>query len=174
MDCATDEKLQDPLKKCIIMKDGLFTLHRKTRAGVANNNGAIYTKEAFDTAMTEYIKNNRGSVFLAPVTIEKGFDIQTIRKINTDIYRKFHEPLPKLEYKIGEVTSWDDFAITTKYIPTSTTKELVNNILDKSKICVRYIAEAKRGVPIEKMRIICLDIACIPLSVLNVDLSEYC
>lgn len=170
-----NDALEDASRKPLVIKDdGTFTLYRKTRAGTPNVNGIIYTKEALDAAMKRYIETN-GMVFLAPAVIDSGYDVTTMKRINTDIYMNFYDYSKgqNIEYSIGRIYSWDDFTVTCKYTPTSTTKELTNMILENSKINLRYLATVVKGKPIEEMRILCLDIPCIPFDVLGVDMSKY-
>lgn len=169
-----NENLEDASKKPLVIKeDGTFTLYRKTRAGSINANGIVYTKEAFDEAMKKYMAIN-GRMFLAPSVVESGYDSRTIKKINTEVYVKFHGSVlgPRQEYTVGQVCSWDDFTITCKYTPTSTTEKLINTVLEKSKIQIRYLADP-RCIPVRTMRITCLDIACIPFDVLSINLDSY-
>lgn len=159
-------------KRPLVMRDGIFVLARMTRAGSPNDNGVAYTKEAFDNAMNNYIKKHGGKLYLAPACVKGNYDIDTIRKINSEVYSKFHHPNPKSEYAIGEVIDWTDYTITFRYTPTNVSSNLINTVLEESHVCIRYTASVIPNILISKMDICCLDVPSIPFEVLNIDIDD--
>lgn len=160
-------------KRELIIRENKFILPRRTRAGSPNANGWTYTKKAFTEAMGRYCKNRGGKLYLAPACIDSGYNKEDIAKINTEVYGKFHIPgVCQLKYIIGEVIEWNDYTIVFKYTPTPISSEMMHMVQEGSSVNIRYNASLVPGVPIDKMDIYCLDVACIPFETLGVDIQS--
>lgn len=127
------------MRKPSIVKDGFFTLQRKTRSGIPNVTGIIYTKDAFEDAMLRYVEKD-GGLYLAPVSIDdlSIYGERATCHINTEVYRNFHYPVVQKDYLIGKVAKWDDYTITFEYTPTNTSSNLLYLLDNNSKVALRY------------------------------------
>lgn len=163
------------MRKPSIVKDGFFTLPRKTRPGIPHIMNRVYTREAFNNAMEEYIKIG-GGLYMAPVTIidETIYGANTTSYINTVVYKNFHDPFINKEYLIGKVDKWDDYTITFKYSTTPTTSKLIHLIDKDTKVNLRYepIRIDSRTKQITSMKITMLDIPVIPFEVIGIDIQS--
>ena len=168
-----------------ISDDGIFTLTRRTRAGVPNANGYTYTKDAFDNAIKRYMKEKNAGCYLAPVSFsESSFDsygkdnVKLTIKVNTEVYGKFNKSMPQSEYqkfRVADIVNYDDYTITFKKISMipETESFFSKYVNDDTMVQMRYSADIHKGI-VTEMRIICFDLSVIPYNELGIDIKKIC
>lgn len=138
----------------------IIKLKRKTQSFKPNVNGYTYTKDAFETAMDNYMKHG-GSVYIAPSADR-----------SSELYGKFGmygfiDP----RFFIGSIDHYSDEYIWVSLIEENDlAKEyLQNQETGDLEIYMKYIIQNPEedyedydGRIIKHFKIICFDIPCIP------------